>query len=417
MKVLWFTNSPSLYAEVHAPNDLGGGWMSSLESVFRMNSIELAIAFHAADNAYDRVLYKGNTYYQLPKYKNDNVIIRTVRKWLSCIENEKFATNLYLQVIEEYKPDIIHVFGTENAYGLVIAHTQVPVIVHIQGLLTVYYHKFFSGFSPAAIRRSAGMADWIKREMPFYGWKQYEKRARREQKILSHCKAFFGRTDWDRRITRLFAPGSLYFHCEEMLRDDFYEAAWEKKHQGDFEIMSVFTDNVYKGLETIYDCAHLLVKSGFRFRWKIAGLDSRCASMKIISKNRHYPLQSLPVELLGSLSAPELVDTYMSSDLAVHPSHIENSSNGICEAQMLGIPLLCTAAGGTPSLVRDTITGYLIQDGDPWAMAGAILEIYNDYESAVSVGKEARKAALKRHDKDSIFSMVISVYKQLLNQV
>jgi uncharacterized protein YeaC (DUF1315 family) len=50
-------------------------------------------------------------------------------------------------------------------------------------------------------------------------------------------------------------------------------------------------------------------------------------------------------------------------------------------------------------------------------MAGAILEIYNDYESAVSVGKEARKAALKRHDKDSIFSMVISVYKQLLNQV
>jgi glycosyltransferase involved in cell wall biosynthesis len=99
----------------------------------------------------------------------------------------------------------------------------------------------------------------------------------------------------------------------------------------------------------------------------------------------------------------------------VMASHIENSSNSLCEAMILGMPCIATYAGGTASLLKDNEDGILIQDGDPWSLSGAILELYNNPQKAVDYGKNARNKALIRHDKERIATDLLAIYRTISN--
>ena len=41
-----------------------------------------------------------------------------------------------IKVVNDYKPDLIQVFGTEWPFGLIAKYTEIPVIIHIQGALS-----------------------------------------------------------------------------------------------------------------------------------------------------------------------------------------------------------------------------------------------------------------------------------------
>jgi glycosyltransferase involved in cell wall biosynthesis len=97
-------------------------------------------------------------------------------------------------------------------------------------------------------------------------------------------------------------------------------------------------------------------------------------------------------------------------------SHIENSPNNLCEAMILGMPCVATFAGGTASMLKDGAEGVLVQDGDPWVMAGAILELINDNNKAVLFGKNARERALVRHNKTTIVSELLASYDSIIKQ-
>ena len=97
-------------------------------------------------------------------------------------------------------------------------------------------------------------------------------------------------------------------------------------------------------------------------------------------------------------------------------SHIENSPNNLCEAMILGMPCLATSAGGTSSILKDKEEGIIIQDGDPWVMAGAILELYRNSKMALEYGEKARITALKRHDKETIVNNLIQTYEIIIKE-
>jgi len=59
----------------------------------------------------------------------------------------------------------------------------------------------------------------------------FKKLALIEKMNLSNVRFIIGRTDWDRKIRRVLAPHSKYFHNDEILRDSFYKAEWKKKEK------------------------------------------------------------------------------------------------------------------------------------------------------------------------------------------
>ena len=146
MRILWFTNTPSCYNTNNSGYN-GGGWISSLEKeIKKNNNIELAICFHYPQKA--DILKKDNiTYYPIKETTN---LFYKIFGTFNYIANkcDKQDINQYLNVISDFKPDIINIFGSEKNFGLISLHTNIPIVLHIQGLLTPYSTAFYPpGFS------------------------------------------------------------------------------------------------------------------------------------------------------------------------------------------------------------------------------------------------------------------------------
>jgi glycosyltransferase involved in cell wall biosynthesis len=77
--------------------------------------------------------------------------------------------------------------------------------------------------------------------------------------------------------------------------------------------------------------------------------------------------------------------------IGVSSSYAEGISNAILEAMAARLPMVATAAGGTPELVRDGVNGYLVPPGAPAAMARGILELLARPQLRRRMGERGRR--------------------------
>jgi len=411
MKVLWFSNSPAAGSASEIRGT--GGWLASLDRCIQ-NSIDLHVVY---TYPYRREPYRaGNTHYY-PMYSGNILFEGIKRRFLPSYHH--FLTEQYLGIIRVIKPDLIHIHGTENDFCTILDKTAVPVIVSIQGDPTVYAHKYNSGFHGKFLRLKTSplslAAVILGRDSFRKGYQRLKNYSAVEIKYLPYARYVIGRTDWDYRITRVLAPRSSYFVVNEILRDSFYGKSWNMSPPiGKVIIHTTNSNNYYKGFETLCFSLSLLIKMGLDVEWRVAGISE---SSRIVDITRRYLGNNYPkrgLSLLGSLNEEELVRSMLSSHIYVMPSHIENSPNSLCEAMLLGMPCIATHAGGSASLLRDHIEGIVVQDGDPWAMAGAVIEYIHNWDKTLEFGKRARMSAQDRHDRKHIVEGLIETYNSVL---
>lgn len=414
LRVLWFSNTPANADEYFNQELKGtGGWLKALD-IDLQDKVELHVAFYWPDKL--TFQYKNTTYHTI--YLNQNPVKKFLRNRLNITNPEKELSS-FLEVINKVKPDIIHIHGTENSFGLIIPHTNLPVVISVQGIIKPSLNKFFSGFEWRDIAYSKRKLSSLKEFFFPYSFKKnyqtFKIKRDIEEKIMSSCKFLIGRTAWDKRVTRVLAPESQYFHVDEILRNSFYNSVW-KPHDREKIIIHTTTGNsIYKGFETLCLAINELCRLNINFEWRVAGIkeDDLIVALTKQKLRKNFPEKGLI--LLGNLNEKSLVEAMLNADIFVMPSHIENSPNSLCEAMILGMPCIATFAGGTGSMLKDGEEGILLQDGDPWAMAGAILELVNDPDKATRMGKNARKRALERHDKAKIITDLINIYNQIIN--
>jgi glycosyltransferase involved in cell wall biosynthesis len=410
MKVLWFSNTPGLANEYLKGKSFGGGWIDALQSeVEKASNCELGLVFYV-DQVIDNFNF-GNTSYFPVQRKFNTKLKRYKAKIVSKVEYDENVEN-FLAIINEFKPDIIHVHGTESPFGLIIKKTKIPIAISIQGNLNVYKGKYFSGIEYSTIAK--GLKSLMGKIVLEY--RSFTKKAIIESEILKEAKYIFGRTDWDRRITRVLAPQSKYFLIDEMMRPCFYGHQWLPKKDGMTILFTTSSDSLYKGFEVIIETAILLKKNNFRFEWFVAGLSLHDELARFSMKlNGVSDLESIGIKLMGMVNAETILEKMLSSTMYVQVSHIENSPNSVCEAMLLGMPIIASYVGGTPSIVKDNETGLLIQDGDSLSLAGSIIELSAKNELAESFGKAAFKIARERHDGKRIFLNLMNAYSEIIN--
>jgi glycosyltransferase involved in cell wall biosynthesis len=413
-RVLWFTNTPSLASRILGEESYLGGWISSLEKeISQIPEVELAIAFPCS-KPIDDFAIESTKYYPISQKKEKGKISGLWERWIHKIESSEELL-AYRRIISNFNPDIIHVFGSERSFGLIADGSEIPLILQIQGNLSVYLEKWFSGISFLEVVRHCRKKDFALGYGIFHSYFLFKKRADRERNIFERCHFFIGRTDWDKRVTGILAPKGKYFHCDEILRKEFRDARWHYRQKTKKILVTTISPLIYKGLETIIKTANLLrTKGNFDFEWIVAGVNGK---EDIITITEHASRQSFVennIRFAGSLNANELINKLLNADCYVHPSHIENSPNSICEAMMVGVPIIATYAGGTPSILLNGEEGILVQDGDPFAMAGAIIELINSPERMNYYSDNARQKALTRHNPDTIVNSLINIYKEVL---
>jgi glycosyltransferase involved in cell wall biosynthesis len=100
-------------------------------------------------------------------------------------------------------------------------------------------------------------------------------------------------------------------------------------------------------------------------------------------------------------------------DLFVLPSYTEGMPNVVLEAFAAGVPVVATAVGGTPEIVEDGVSGYLVPSGDDETMAERIVEALHDADELPDMGRKGRLNVQEKFG----FATQAELYCQLFKQL
>lgn len=420
MRVLWLSVTSGLFQDKSSPNYNGGGWIASLQRIIQeQENIQLGLAFLSSTYSH-KEKQENTTYY--PIYTPPQKSLAKLKEYYGGYK--KYKTEQYVDeinsIIQDFRPDVIHLFGMENQLATILGKTTVPIVVHLQGLLAPYDNAFF----PIELNKKSflfpfSINEWILRNGYIYAKNNIHIRGEREKKLFKKVTYTMGRTNWDYQVSQLLAPQSYYYHVDEVLRDIFYQNAgtWElEKLPNKLIITSTISNTIYKGLDLILKTAYLLkTETNIDFEWNVIGIHPSTKIIRFFEKATQIKSNEVNIYYKGILNADELCDNLLKSHVYVHPSYIDNSPNSVCEAQLLGVPVIGTNVGGIPSLINNGVNGILIPANAPYELAYHLKELYQNKELTQELSKQGYLSASQRHKRDKILTDLIKTYQSIIN--
>ncbi len=130
-------------------------------------------------------------------------------------------------------------------------------------------------------------------------------------------------------------------------------------------------------------------------RMLVVGEDARQGGVRDGDESEKERLKALATQLgvrdridfLGSVAHHELPHFYSAADVCVMPSYSESFGLVALEAQACGCPVVASDVPGLRSVVRDDVSGYLIDGNDPATYAERIGRLLADPDLAQQMGR------------------------------
>jgi glycosyltransferase involved in cell wall biosynthesis len=96
--------------------------------------------------------------------------------------------------------------------------------------------------------------------------------------------------------------------------------------------------------------------------------------------------------------------------------HGEGISNAITECMALGKPIVATNDGGTPELVLDGQTGFLVPSHDAGILTDRVLRLLDDRQLADEFGKEGRRRIETAFSLDAMTNAYLCLYRRMADR-
>jgi len=151
-----------------------------------------------------------------------------------------------------------------------------------------------------------------------------------------------------------------------------------------------------KGLETLLDALGCLRGAGMAARLAVVGgeTDEPIDGHEADVRRRAAGLGlGDAVTFVGAQPQQCLRDWYVAADVTVLPSYYESFGMVALEAMACGSPVVASRVGGLQSTVRDGVTGLLVPEGDPCALAETITRVLGDGALRWRLGREGQRWA------------------------
>lgn len=386
------------------------GWIGSLEHIVREHcpDIDLGIVFEYADPSF-KVNKNGVTYYPI------NPTVRcydTLKMKFNGNDNWYLKKHLLIKVVEDFKPDVIHCFGSEWNWGLLANETNVPMVLHMQGFINIYN----DANAKVHIRPMSVLYNIThpRKSLQKLFLKHYnKKRDETERIIMCSCHYFMGRTDWDRDIVKYFSPNSRYYYCPEAIRPAIYasDKKWSYRESDTIKIVTIASAGILKGNGIILETARILKRMGVKFEWRVSGDKGIFSSFE---RTSDIKANDVNVKLLGYIEVDQVKRELLDAEIFVLPSIMDNSPNSLCEAQLIGTPVIASYVGGIPQMVENNKTGILYPYNEPYTLAFKILNLHNSPETLIRLSKNEYKMAHNRHDPRLIALRLTEIYSDVI---
>ncbi|WP_178297595.1 glycosyltransferase family 4 protein [Butyrivibrio hungatei] len=405
------------YAEIYGVRKyVLEGWMSSLLSLLLKNgNYSIACCFPIRDES----RMKNGIFGELQCYS------------FHASMNDEGITSKYISEFEDiyqrFNPDAIHIWGTEYRHSLVAAIAAErsgygnKVLIHIQGLVSAIVPYFNFGVDDKWLDyRCNGYKSMRENQLMFV------EKGKDEIETISKATYILGRTNWDHSYVKYICKSANYLECGEVLRKEFYntDSFWSVKNCNRYSIFISQADYALKGLHLILPAIAMLREDYPDIHVTIAGGNGIANGIKdkekphdrfLLNILSEYGLLDI-VDFIKALTSEEMVEQYLKAHVFVNCSTIENSSNSIGEAQMLGVPVIASYTGGTPDLIEHERTGVMYQMDAPYMFVECFRKIVDNDTFSQEMSECERKVANDRYSREGIYSQISEIYKKVSNE-
>lgn len=434
MRVLWVCNImlPVVAEHLRLEASNKEGWLTGLSNMIlqnqKENGIELGVCFPAGENLaeFEQMLKAGNaSLYAYGFYEDVEKAEIYDKRTESCLR----------KIIEKFKPDIVHCFGTEYPHTLAAVKAfgrPERTLIGIQGLCSIYA-QYFRADLPDYVWKRITFRDRIKQDDLRRKYEKYVQRGVFEIEALQSTGHITGRTDWDLKYAKEWNPKAEYHFMNETLRSVFYEGRWKAENCRRYSIFLSQGDYPIKGLHYMIQAMPEILKSYPEAEIYVAGnsivksapqkgIEGLKGRLKLESYGR-YILELMKetgtvdkVHFIGRLNAEQMKRQYLDSNVFVCPSSIENSPNSVGEAMLLGVPSVCAEVGGISSIFTDGTDGILYPAGNIGKLAEAVKKMFAGGEQVEKYTEAERFHAKRTHDADKNYRRLVEIYREMSSQ-
>lgn len=413
MKVFWFLSfvPNEIKNTKYDSTEVSGGWIQGmLDATLRQDNLEITIVFKTNKKAIKYFFYNSIRYVGIP--------------------SKNYCKHLYELLIVE-SPDVIHIWGTEFSICLetIEVAKQLNIcnrtMVSLQGIISEIKNYLTDGL-PINVIAGQTIYELFRRCSIKKRLESFKKRSIDEEKALKSVFIISGRTEWDYSFVDRCGLSSKYRKVNENLRASFYNNEWKYEKCQKLSILVSRGDSSIKGFHILLEAFKDIIKEFPSSKLLVAGDKpfEKGKGIKSLLKQTKYGkyVKSLifknslqnHIEFLGPLNEIDMLKAYLRANVFVMPSLIENSSNSLSEAMLLGVPCVATIVGGTSSLLNHGQEGLLCQSNSSTMLYHYISYIFKNPSKSLEYGKNARKKALLIHNRNKNAEDLLNIYKEIV---
>lgn len=383
-----------------------GGWVSSLlEGLSKIEGVELALVMKS--NQKELITKKDGAinYYYLPTNAKNNLDV--------YIEDCS-------KVLALFKPDILHAEGAEsfitNRFFSIFKGKK---LISIKGVFYNVQEHEYGGLKLNDLILTFSLSKIIFGLTQFYTKNiRFRKRKFLERNSYELSQYVIGRTIYDNAHALSFNKNLKYFHNNENLRTVFYNKQWGLKKVEQF---SLIIGNGYiarKGAHMVFHAVSILKEEFPTIKLYIVGTKAKSLKDKLTYKGylntllTKYKIEK-QVFFLGILNAEEMAESMKKKHVYILPSFVENSSNTLGEAMLMGMPSVVSYCGGVSSLAQDETDALFYRASDVAMLTHQIRRIFNNEIDVLALSNKAREKAINLYNRDKNTKRLIEIYNAI----
>ena len=166
-----------------------------------------------------------------------------------------------------------------------------------------------------------------------------------------------------------------------------------------------------KGYDVLLQAAALLQQSSRSYQFVVAGQGKGRLFDDLMQLRKELNLED-KVHFLGFID--DSAEFLSNLDLFLSSSISEGLPLSAIQAMVARLPVIATRCGGYEGLITDRENGWLVEVGNPGAIATAIEAVAVDSGLQSKLGENARKYAIDKFDIQVMLNAYEQVYRDLL---
>lgn len=416
MKILWLCNIEFTQEDIKGT----GSWLQPLaEMINNTEEHKIINVTFGKVKGVEKISVKGIQQYIIP---TKNILrFQKTSSWI------KQTGNIVRKIENEVKPDLIHIWGTEQIWISLYreGYLKSKVFLDIQGLKFEIARYFLANLSREDLFNNSTLRDIV---FPMYSWKgilkDFYRHGEEEKRCIRVFKHISVQSTWVQNQILSVNPTAHLYHTKIILRKPFYESkawTWRESKVDPIIFTSSSGTNIYKGIHVLLQAISLLkrdypnvelrVAGGFLNpgRLGLGGYDKYCLNLieKLDIKEN--------ITLVGQLSANQIIDQLQQSDVCVVPSFIESYCLCLAEALIIGTPCVVSYSGAMPELVENGKDALLYNSADYATAAVQIKRLIEDKKLAEQLSNNARSHRFIENDPNIVLETQLDIYKKIFS--